>query len=252
MKQVSMVALSALSALMSTTASAKVLMQDNGVNVGWMEEISSDSEASGQYSRNFLIAHHRTVADWGMVFVKGQMENVGATSDDLDGNDGDVWFKAMTTVYYNLNDSGLMGWYDLFVNQNQNVAEVHNVLGIAYKHRFNKLTLTGGLGMNYFSGHTPLGSAEGLMTPVARITATYPISNNLNTFVVVNAHLDRDTDALADSFASWGKTGHQILAGVNYTFAPKWDLNLTYRKFDNWGGYAEGGDSVVTTVGYHF
>lgn len=241
-----------LSTLMYTSPQAKVLIQDTGVNIGWMQEITSSSKASGQYSRNFLTTHHRSVTDWGMIFVKGQMENVGATSDDLNDNEGDVWFKAMATVHYNLGDTGLMAWYDLFVNQNQRVAEVHNVLGIAYKYKQEKLVITGGVGINYFSGHTPLGRVEGLITSVARIAATYPISKNLNTFIVVNTHLNRDTNALENSFASWGKTGHQLLAGVSYTFAPKWDLNLTYRKFDNWGGYGEGGESVVTTVGFHF
>ncbi|MBU2977762.1 hypothetical protein [Alteromonas sp. C1M14] len=246
------ITITALSALICSGVSAKVLMQDTGVNVGWMQEISSESEDSGQYSRSVISAQHRTVADWGMVFVKGQMENLGATSDDLNGDDGDVWFKAMTTVYYNLSDTGVMGWYDLFVNQNQNVAEVHNVLGIAYKHKFQQLTVTGGVGMNYFSGHTPLGSAEGILTPVARITATYPVTQKVNAFALINAHLHRDTDALAGSFTSWGKTGHQILAGVRYTFAPQWDMNVTYRNFNNWGGYGEDGQSIVTTVGYHF
>lgn len=249
MRVMSMVA---ISVLMSTGVQAKVLVQDTGVNVGWMQEMGSASKASGFYSRNVISAQHRTVADWGMVFVKGQIENLAATSDTLDGEEGDVWFKSMATVYYNLNDSGLMAWYDLFVNQNQNVAEMHNIVGLAYKHRFDKLTLTGGLGMNYFSGHTPLGSAEGIMTPAARLTATYSLNKKLNAFAVVNGYFDRDTDMLADSFSSWGKTGHQVLVGVGYEFAPKWELNVTYRNFNNWGGYSQNGQSVVTTVGYHF
>jgi opacity protein-like surface antigen len=241
-----------ITAILCQTANAKVFVQDTGVNVGWMQEISSSSKESEQYSRSFITAHHRTIADWGSVFVKGQIENFGSTSDTLDGEDGDTWFIGMATVYYNLNDSGLMAWYDIFANQNQNVAEMHNILGLAYTNKFGGLAISGGLGMDYFSGHTPLGSAEGLLTPVARLTTTYSLSKNLNAFAVVNAHLNRDTDALTNSFASWKKTGHQILAGVRYTFAPQWDLNMTYRNFNNWGGYTNNGQSIVTTVGYHF
>ena len=234
------------------TASAKVLSQETSLSIGWIEEISSDSKASGQYSKNIVTGHHRTVADWGMLSVKGQWENLGAYSHTVSGEEGDVWFKAMGTVYYNLSDSGWMGWYDLFVNQNQLVSELHNMAGVAYRSKIANVKVTTGIALDYFSGHTPLGKAEGVITPAFRLTANTSLTEKVQGFVVINAHLDRDTKALANSFTGWEKTGNQLLIGVQYQWTPKWRLNVTYRRFNNWGGYANDGQSVITTMGYTF
>lgn len=235
-----------------TAVSAKVLSQQTSINAGWIQEISTESEASNFYNRNIVSVQHRTIADWGMVQVKGQWENLGAMSNTLEGNEGDVWFKVSGTAYYNISDSGFSAWYDLFVNQNQVVAEQHNLLGFAYGNRIGKVRLRAGLAMNYFSGHTPLGKAEGFITPVFRFTANTPLSGSLQSFVVFNAHLNRDTEALKSSFSKWEEKGNFLLIGLQYQFSPDWSLNIAYRSFNNWGGYTEGGQSLVTTIGYNF
>jgi hypothetical protein len=238
--------------LLCSSLEAKTLKQETTVNLGWWQEVSGASEKSGMYSRSIITAHHRTVADWGSLFIKGQMENVGAKNDALDGTEGNVWFKTIGTAYYNLSDSGFKLWYDLFVNANQKVSEVENLLGIAYQQKIGKFGITQGLAMSYLSGHSPLGSVEGAIAPIVRVSANYQVRNNLLVFGVITANLNRDTKKLAHSFPALGNSGHFALIGLNYKFAPQWNFNLTIRDYRSWGAYNTGGNSIVSTVGYTF
>lgn len=242
----------ALCTLFCSSLDAKTFKQETTVNLGWWQEVSDASEKSGMYSRSVITADHRTVADWGSLFIKGQMENLGAKSDSLDGTEGNVWFKTIGTVYYNLSDTGFKIWYDLFVNANQKVSEVENLLGFAYQQNIGKLSITGGLAMSYLSGHSPLGSVEGAIAPIARVTANYQIRNNLLAFGVITANLNRDTKKLESAFPALGNSGHFALIGFNYKFSPQWGFSLTLRDYRNWGAYNTGGNSIVSSVGFTF
>ncbi|QHJ13079.1 hypothetical protein FX988_03337 [Paraglaciecola mesophila] len=242
----------AIFCLFCTDIDAKVLTQETAVNIGWWQEISDTSKESGMYNRSIVTVHHRRVSDWGSLNIKGQMENIGAMSDSLDGSEGNVWFKTIATLYYNLPNAGVKLWYDLFVNSNQKVSEIENLLGLAYQKKIGRISITGGVAMSYLSGHSPLGSVEGAIAPIARLTANYQINNNLLAFGVITANLNRDTEKLSGSFPDLGNSGHFALIGIKYKFAPQWDFNVTIRDYRSWGAYNNGGNSIVTTVGYYF
>lgn len=231
---------------------AEVKKQATSINAGWQEEISDASEESNKYSKSIVSIVHKTIADWGSVAVTTLYENMGATSNTLEGEEGNVGLKVIGTAYYNLAQSGFKAWYSLAVVSNKAVAENHNYFGAAYGHQFGKLNTTVGLALDYFSGHNRNGSSEGIIATLARLNLALPINNKLTTFGVINYHFDRDTDELASSFRAWEETGSATKLGLKYKLTPKWLLGISYAHFDNWGGYTQGGDHILTTIGYQF
>lgn len=223
-----------------------------GERGGYWFELGSQSEASNQYSEPVVSIEHRTIADWGKVSARAQIDNLGQMSDDVYGNPGNQGFKTWFTTYYDLGDSGLQLWYDAFSVSNMAIFEMTNFLGGAYKYKVGGVHLKAAFGTNYAFGHagTAKNRVQGFESLASRLEAFWPVNKELVTFAAIESHWNRTEEY--QNVYMYRESGHHAFAAAKYMLTPKLDVTGSYHYFRSWGGYNNDGNSVSVTLGYYF
>ncbi|WP_394131343.1 hypothetical protein [Shewanella maritima] len=238
--------------LLAPIAQAEVLKQSTSVSVGWNHEMGDKSEASNKFSQPVLALAHLTQADWGTVFVGGQIDNIGQMQDDVSGNPGSQSFKAYTTLNYNLGDSGFKLWYDGFAVGSLAMFEMTNYLGLTYAKSFGKLRASASLGGNYVFGHagTSDNQVQGFESMAYRLTANYRFNKHWSAFAKLDGHFNRSDDY--QNTYRYQDSGKSLNTGVRYDFSNGQRITLNYGYRDSWAGYNEGGNFIRLSYGYQF
>ncbi len=247
------------SVLASGTAAAEVIYNDTSVSVGYRFEVSDASEKSNLFNRTTLELTHRSGYDWGELFTKYRIENLGETANEA-GLGGDDWTnnKFFVNLYYKLGEKGTQVWFDMFTVSNHAMVETDLILGIAQKAKIGQLKLKFSVGAEYAMGHNKYfignekqGYEDGYNGIATRINASYNLIKNIKLFAIWDHRWGRDMD-IQQIMGRDEENGYIAVVGGLYKYNDSISLSIAYAHQESWGGYNENGDNINVNLSYHF
>ncbi|WOT06634.1 hypothetical protein [Shewanella youngdeokensis] len=235
-------------------AQAEVLKQNTSVGIGYRANIGSAVEDDSNMNEYLVLkAKHKTITDWGSITIAGRMENpFGLTAEKPSGKDAAIAYKTFIDTYYNLGSTNIQFWWNEFSVSNQNIGEFTNAIGFAYAPKLGKLKAKIAVAAPYTVSHSPLRNYDGMLSAaMTRVEAAYPIAKGAVVFGMLDSNWDRK-DGYRETFGYGETHGHHLVIGGNYKISQSFKIALLYHNYQSWGGYAQDGQVIETSINYVF